>query len=67
MELESVEFVAESAPTRVRIEERRTPDGVVKWWTECDVDAFDAIVGESPAEAIERVLARIHAPLGAKA
>jgi len=62
-----LEFVAESAPTRVRIEQRRTPDGVVKWWTECDLDALDAIVGGSQEEATERVLARIHAPLGAKA
>ena len=62
-----LEFVAEAAPTRVRIEERRTPDGVVKWWTECDLDALDAIVGGSQEEATERVLARINAPLGARA
>ncbi len=61
------EFVAESPPTRVRIEERCTPDGVVKWGTECDLDALDAIVGGSAEEATARVLARIHAPLGAKA
>jgi hypothetical protein len=62
-----LEFVAESAPTRVRIEERRTPDGVTKWWTECEADALDAIVGSSPEETTARVLARINAPLGAKA
>ncbi len=62
-----LEFVAESAPTRVRIEERRTPDGVVKWWTECNLDALDAIVGTTAEEATERVLSRINAPLGARA
>lgn len=62
-----LEFVAEAAPTRVRIEMRRTPDGRVRWWTECDNDAFDAIVGASPNEAMERVLRRIDAPLGANA
>lgn len=62
-----IEFIAESAPTRVRIEERRTPDGVSKWWSECDADALDAIVGSSPEEATARVLARINAPLGARA
>ena len=62
-----IEFKAEAAPTRVRIEKRRTPDGVIKWWSECDADALDAIVGSSPEEATARVLARINAPLGAKA
>ena len=62
-----IEFTAEAAPTRVRIEERRTPDGAVKWWTECDEQALDAIAGASPEEATARVLARINAPLGAKA
>jgi hypothetical protein len=62
-----LEFKAEKAPTRVRIEERRTPDGVSKWWTECEADALDAIVGSSAEEATARVLARINAPLGAKA
>ncbi len=62
-----LEFVAEAAPTRVRIEERRTPDGVVKWWSECNADALDAIVGTTAAETVERVLERIHAPLGARA
>ncbi len=62
-----LEFVAEAAPTRVRVEKRRTPDGAVKWWTECDLDALDAIVGASPEQALERVLARIAAPLGARA
>ncbi len=62
-----LEFVAESAPTRVRIEARRTPDGVVKWWSECDLDAPDGSVGGTAAETTKRVLSRIHAPFGAKA
>ena len=62
-----LEFIAEAAPTRVRIEERRTPDGVSKWWSESAADELDAIVGGSPEEATERVLARINAPLGARA
>jgi len=66
MDLE-FDFEAEAAPTRVRIEERRTPDGVVKWWTESEADALDAIVGSSVEETTARVLARINAPLGAKA
>jgi len=66
MELE-INFEAEAAPTRVRIEARRTPDRVCKWWTECEADALDAIVGESAEEATARVLARINPPPGAKA
>jgi hypothetical protein len=63
-----MQFVAEGAPVRVRIEARRTPDGVEKYWTECDADvSLDAIVGMSAEQAIERVLERINAPLGAKA
>ena len=62
-----VEFKAERAPVRVRIEPRRTPDGVEKWWSECDEQALDAIAGPTAEEAVERVLARINAPLGAKA
>ena len=63
-----LEFVAESAPVRVRVEPRRTPDGVQKFWTECDGDlSLDAIAGESAAEAVERVLERLRAPLGAQA
>ncbi len=59
--------IAERAPVRVRIEARRAPDGV-KFWSECDSDgSLDAISGKSEAEAMERVLDRIHAPLGAKA
>lgn len=62
-----MEFVAEGAPVRVRVEARRTPDGAEKYWTECDADAtLDAIVGASPEQAIERVLERIDAPLGAR-
>ena len=67
IELLGVEFIAEAAPTRVRIEARRTPDGVTRYWSECDADALDAIVGASPEEATARVLARITAPLGARA
>lgn len=66
MEIE-FEAVAESAPVRVRIEARTTPDGVEKFWSECNDSALDAIVGMSPEQAIERVLERITAPLGAKA
>ncbi|HXU74395.1 MAG TPA: hypothetical protein VN947_34110 [Polyangia bacterium] len=67
LEILGVEFVAETAPTRVRIEARRTPDGVTRWWSECDADALDAIVGESPEEATARVLARITKLRGASA
>jgi hypothetical protein len=64
MDLE-FEAVAERAPVRVRFEARRTPDGVEKFWSECDGDvALDAIVGASAEQAIERVLERIDAPLG---
>ena len=63
-----LEFVAEAPPVRVRVEARRTPDGVQKFWTECDADvALDAIAGESAAEAVQRVLERLQAPLGAQA
>jgi hypothetical protein len=63
-----MQFVAEGAPVRVRVEARRTPDGVEKYWTECDSDiTLDAIVGVTPEQAVERVLDRISAPLGAKA
>jgi hypothetical protein len=59
--------IAERAPVRVRIEPRRAPDGV-KFWSECDAEeSLDAIAGKSEAEALERVLERINAPLGAKA
>ena len=61
-----MEFVAEGRPVRVRVELRRTPDGAEKYWTECDDDvSLDAIVGASPEQAVERVLERINAPLGA--
>jgi hypothetical protein len=66
---EKIEFhaVSECAPVRVRIEPRRAPDGV-KYWSECDHDeTLDAISGTSELEALERVLDRINAPLGAKA
>jgi hypothetical protein len=63
-----MQFVAEGAPVRVRVEARRTPDGVEKFWTECNADAtLDAIVGVTPEQAVERVLERINAPLGARA
>ena len=62
-----IEFIAEAAPVRVRIEERRTPDGVSRWWSECDADALDAIVGASAEEATARVLARITKIRGASA
>lgn len=63
-----MDFVAEAPPVRVRVEARRTPDGVEKYWTECDADgSLDAIVGLTPEQAVERVLERITAPLGAKA
>jgi hypothetical protein len=59
--------IAERPPVRVRIEPRRAPDGV-KFWSECDAEeSLDAISGGSAAEAVERVLDRINAPLGAKA
>jgi hypothetical protein len=59
--------VSEHAPVRVRIEPRRTPDGV-KYWSECDGDqSLDAICGSSALETLQRVLDRINAPLGAKA
>ncbi len=66
IEFEAV-AVAERAPVRVRIEARRTPDGVEKFWTECDDQSLDAIVGVSAEQAIERVLERLDAPLGARA
>jgi hypothetical protein len=66
IEFEAV-AMAERAPVRVRIEARRTPDGVEKFWTECDDQALDAISGMSAEQAIERVLERLDAPLGAKA